>query len=262
MAERIRQTMPSAITLLSVVLGVDAARRLIDGDPDAHAFAAVEIFAAGVCDILDGRLARLMKAQSTFGGELDSLADAIAFGVAPALLAYDFVLRDVVLGAFPLGLVLALTYVAAGVARLARFNATSHGTDEVSERFSGLAIPLGAGLIAGTVLVAGDAHGDALRSPALWVVGVPAISLLMVTSVPYPSFKRLPRDPVTLGILVAISAISLLLAAFVRLPVGALGLVAGYVLLGPLIVLQRQPSSVPTAAGGAAAKGDTSGESG
>ena len=255
MAERFRQSMPSAITLLSVVLGVDAARRLIDGAPDAHTLAAVEIFAAGVCDILDGRLARLMKAQSTFGGELDSLADAIAFGVAPALLAYDFVLREVALGPFPLGLILALTYVAAGVARLARFNATSHGEDEVSERFSGLAIPLGAGLIAGTVLVAGDAPGDALRSPVLWVVGVPAISLLMVTSVPYPSFKRLPSDPVTLGILLSISALSLLLAALVRVPVGALGLVAGYVLLGPLVVLQRPHRSAP-------AKRDTSGESG
>ena len=125
--------------------------------------AAVMIAVAFVCDGLDGRVARASRTSSEFGVEYDSLSDVVAFGVAPACLAYTWALKPL----NGIGIVIAGMFVVCGALRLARFNIQTETVDK--NRFVGLPIPGAAALIAGTALViqlfrtriAADAdHGD------------------------------------------------------------------------------------------------------
>src|SRR6185295_4786543 len=129
--------------------------------------AAIAIFIAAVLDSLDGRVARLTRTQSAFGAEFDSLADMVSFGAAPALVMYEWVLRD--LG--KLGWFAAFLYVAGAALRLARFNTLLEVADK--RWFLGLPSPSAAALVAGMVWVVDDLGNDpeALRWIA-WVVTV------------------------------------------------------------------------------------------
>ncbi|MDO9320836.1 MAG: CDP-diacylglycerol--serine O-phosphatidyltransferase, partial [Pseudomonas sp.] len=107
--------------------------------------AAITVFVAMVLDSLDGRVARLTNTQSAFGAEYDSLSDMVAFGVAPAMLAYEWALS----GLGNVGLAVSFIYVACAALRLARFNTQIGKVD--SRYFIGLASPAAAGVVAGTV---------------------------------------------------------------------------------------------------------------
>lgn len=154
--------------------------------------AAVAIFIAMVFDGLDGRVARLTNTQSEFGAQYDSMSDLIAFGMAPALVAYNWGLADY--GKF--GWLAAFIYVSCAALRLARFNANLGVTD--SRFFQGLASPAAAGIIAGMVWVGSiyEVNGDKLG----YLVGLLTIAagLLMVSNFRYNSFKDLNwRDRVS-----------------------------------------------------------------
>ena len=145
--------------------------------------AAVAIFIAMIFDGLDGRVARLTNTQSEFGAQYDSMSDLVAFGMAPALVAYNWGLADY--GKF--GWLAAFVYVACAALRLARFNANLGVTD--SRFFQGLASPAAAGIIAGMVWT-GSTHeivGDKIG----YLVGLLTIAagLLMVSNFRYNSFK-------------------------------------------------------------------------
>ena len=112
--------------------------------------AAIAIFAALVLDGMDGRIARMTNTQSAFGEQYDSLADMVSFGVAPALVAYEWVLKD--LGKW--GWLAAFTYCAGAALRLARFNANIGVVDK--KFFQGLPSPAAAALIAGFIWLADD----------------------------------------------------------------------------------------------------------
>lgn len=146
--------------------------------------AAVAIFIAMVLDGLDGRVARLTHTQSAFGAEYDSLSDMVSFGVAPALIAYEWALKG--LGKW--GWIAAFIYCAGAALRLARFNTN---IDVVDKRyFQGLPSPAAAALIAGLVWVLLDAGwtGDQAR----WYTFCLTIfaGLTMVSNVPYFSGKQ------------------------------------------------------------------------
>ena len=111
---------------------------------------AIAIFAALVLDGMDGRIARMTNTQSAFGEQYDSLADMVSFGVAPALVAYEWVLKD--LGKW--GWLAAFTYCAGAALRLARFNANIGVVDK--KFFQGLPSPAAAALIAGFIWLADD----------------------------------------------------------------------------------------------------------
>ena len=147
--------------------------------------AAVAIFVAMVLDGLDGRVARLTRTQSAFGAEFDSLADMVSFGAAPALVMYEWVLRD--LG--KLGWIAAFVYVAGAALRLARFNTLLEVADK--RYFMGLPSPSAAALVAGLVWVVDDLgyDPDALRWLA-WAVTLFA-GLTMVSNLKYYSFKTI-----------------------------------------------------------------------
>jgi len=149
-----------------------------------YEIAAVAIYVAMVLDGLDGRVARWTHTQSEFGAEYDSLADMVAFGAAPALVAYEWVLRD--LG--KLGWIAAFVYCAGTALRLARFNTN---IDVVDKRyFQGLPCPAAAAVVAGLVWVVSDfgwQAGSALAAIA-WGITVFA-GVTMVSNVPFYSFK-------------------------------------------------------------------------
>lgn len=199
------------------------------------ASAATFIMIAGVADVLDGRIARMTKTTSAFGEAYDSLADVISFGVAPAILAIKWGLWE----RPRLGFAVAFLFLVAGSIRLARFSASSHE----NPNFTGLPIPAGAGAIALLVLVSPTPVVHPAFIPV--VVGfVLALSLLMVSNLPYRSFKdvnlRRPR-PVTVLFLIAIG-----FALITYAPVHVLSLLLViYILSAPVSVLgarfRRQP---------------------
>ncbi|MGC2165460.1 MAG: CDP-diacylglycerol--serine O-phosphatidyltransferase [Gallionella sp.] len=146
-------------------------------------FAAVAIFIAMVMDGLDGRVARLTHTQSEFGAEFDSLSDMVSFGVAPALVIYEWAL----IGLGKWGWFAAFIYCAATALRLARFNTN---IDVIDKRyFQGLPSPAAAALIAGFVWVMldYDISGGAVR----WYAAVLAVfaGFSMVSNLPFYSFK-------------------------------------------------------------------------
>jgi CDP-diacylglycerol--serine O-phosphatidyltransferase len=139
----VRTLLPNLITLLALCAGLTAIRLAFEGKLE-WALAAI-VFAAGL-DGIDGRVARLMKATSKFGAQMDSLADIVNFGVAPALVLYAFVLDQ----ARSLGWIAALIYVIAAGLRLARFNVMAEREVKAtwqSEYFVGVPAPAGAMLV-------------------------------------------------------------------------------------------------------------------
>jgi CDP-diacylglycerol---serine O-phosphatidyltransferase len=145
--------------------------------------AALAIFVAIVMDMLDGRVARLMKATSQFGVEYDSLADVVSFCAAPALLLYSFALSSLGRAAW----LAAVLFLVCGALRLARFNVHTGTGDR--RFFTGLPTPAGAAMAAATVLLLADSQ---LERWALLLIsaGTYLVALLMVSTVKYWSFKE------------------------------------------------------------------------
>jgi CDP-diacylglycerol--serine O-phosphatidyltransferase len=176
--------LPQLLTTANLAAGFFA---IVQASGGKVMIASYAIFVAAVFDILDGRAARMTGNVSRFGAEYDSIADTVSFGVAPAILAFHA-------GHFAAlgwaGWVLAFTYTACASLRLARFNVSSgryHG------RFDGMPTPAGAGMIVAAVwfknFLVGPDVGLGLPSifPAL---GVMSLGLLMVSPIPYHSFKN------------------------------------------------------------------------
>lgn len=145
--------------------------------------AAVAIFVAMVLDGLDGRIARLTNTQTDFGVQYDSLSDMVAFGLAPALVIFEWSLY----GLGNLGWLAAFVYAVAAALRLARFN-TQAGTADKGY-FQGLASPPAAALIAGVVWVGARAELDGADIAVVTFVLTIFAGLLMVSNIRYKSFK-------------------------------------------------------------------------
>ena len=181
--------LPSLFTTGALFAGFFAIVAALEGN---FTPAAIAILVAMVLDGLDGRVARMTDTQSDFGAEYDSLSDMVSFGVAPALIVYEWALKDigeVVANWSQLGWLVAFIYTACGALRLARFNTQIGKTDK--RFFQGLASPSAAAVMVGMVWVAGSfgISGEELVVPAFAVTL--ASGLLMVTSLPYYSFKDL-----------------------------------------------------------------------
>ena len=241
---------PNSITLAALFCGFYAIVMAINGRFD---FATSGIFAAMVLDGMDGRAARMMHAQSAFGEQMDSLCDMVSFGVAPALVAYEWALRP--LGRW--GWIAAFVYCACAALRLARFNVNTAVVDK--RYFQGLPSPAAAALVGGFIWLTSAmllAHKDVpiFRSLFGLLVHAPlergdlswtlfAITLLagltMVTNIPYYSFKDLGGRrsmPFVMLVLVA-----LLLAVISIEPATLLFLLfVGYALSGYLIYAWRK----------------------
>ncbi len=146
-------------------------------------FAAWAIFVAIIFDALDGRVARLTKTTSAFGVQYDSLADVISFGMAPAFLAYSWVLKPF----DRLGWMAAFLFLLCGALRLARFNVTK--PDISGNHFIGLPVPAAAAVIASIVIGFEDIFAIRL-DPIIMVCVVYLLAFLMVSNIHYPAFKK------------------------------------------------------------------------
>ncbi len=172
--------LPNLFTTAALFSGFYA---IINGINGQFASAAIAIFVAMVLDGLDGRVARLTNTQSAFGAEYDSLSDMVAFGVAPALVAFEWALGS--LG--KVGWMVAFIYVAGAALRLARFNTMVGSADK--RFFIGLASPAAAAVVAGTVWAFSDFGIKGSNMAFVVALVVAAAGMLMVSNIKYHSFK-------------------------------------------------------------------------
>ncbi|WLD58886.1 CDP-diacylglycerol--serine O-phosphatidyltransferase [Salinispirillum sp. LH 10-3-1] len=216
---------PNLLTTTALFAGFYAIVAAIKGD---FSNAAVAIFVAMIFDGLDGRVARMTHTQSDFGAQYDSMSDLVAFGVAPAVVAFLWSLDS--LG--NLGWAAAFVYVAGAALRLARFNTQISTTDK--RFFVGLASPAAAAIVAGSVWAFSELNVEGTELAFLMVILVSAVGCLMVSNVRYWSFKEVGvkgRIPFT--------ALLLIIMAFVVValdpPVVLLLLAFAYAASGPIM---------------------------
>lgn len=192
---QLRKTMfllPNLFTVSSIFCGMHAISVAAGAtSPREFLTAALFIVFAMFFDMVDGRVARMTRTQSEFGMQLDSLADMVSFGVAPAFLVYRWGLSGILIGSIDLGFIVAFGYVACGAIRLARFNVLAQKeAGKASDYFLGLPIPLAAGMIAGLVIVHAQSGATSVSSSVPLLIAVAGLSFLMVSHVRFRSFKR------------------------------------------------------------------------
>src|SRR6476469_5556418 len=220
-----RAMIPNAITLLALCFGLTGVSLAISGEWDK---ALGAIVFAGVLDGFDGRIARLLRAQSRFGAELDSLSDNIAFGTAPALILFLWSLR-----AEPrFGWIAALALAVCCALRLARFNARLDAAEQPHKSAgfnTGVPAPAGAGLAFIPIylwLLTADERFRAWPVVMAWTV---LIAVLMISSLPTFSWSSIRIRPAWR--LFALAGIALFGAALIVAPWATLLAVAGLYLL-------------------------------
>lgn len=208
----LRAFAPNAVTAMALCLGLTGIRYAVTERWDA---ALIAILIAGVLDGLDGTIARLLRAQSRFGEQLDSLSDAIAFGVAPTFILYLWSLQHLP----KFGWIAALTLALACALRLARYNATIDAEVDPKKAagyLTGVPAPAGAGLAFLPIYAWLVTDWEVLRQPLLVAAWAIAIAILMISNVPTLSWKSLRlRRSVRLE---AIFIAALLAAALFTLP--------------------------------------------
>jgi CDP-diacylglycerol--serine O-phosphatidyltransferase len=239
--------LPTLFTVGNLFCGYFA---MVSSFRSAYEKAAFLIFVAALLDGLDGRVARMTGSTSEFGKELDSLADSVSFGVAPALMIYSWALQP--LGRF--GSLVSFLFVACGVVRLARFNIQTGSADK--RFFIGLPIPMAALVMAACVTVSPAGLSARWMQVCVLVLTL-MLSLLMVSKLRYWSFKdlNLPgRLPSVVAVVVALAFVAV--ASHPPAVVLVLGLL--YVLSGLLPRALLQPRGERRAA----APEETAGEAG
>ena len=194
----LRAMVPNAITAAALCSGLTGIRFAITGDFEK---AIQAIVLAGLLDGIDGRVARLLKAQSRFGAELDSLADNVSFGVAPALVLFLWSLQELP----RIGWFAALAYAIACALRLARFNARIDLPDQPHKTagfLTGVPAPLGAGLVFLPMYLWIETKAPQFRDPALVSLWLVAIGFLMISNVATFSWGKLrPKKHVRLEVI-------------------------------------------------------------
>lgn len=208
----LRALVPNAITSAALCCGLTGIRFAISGD---FRLAVMAVILAGMLDGIDGRVARAMRAQSRFGAELDSLSDAIAFGVAPALILYLWSLQQIP----RLGWFAALALAVCCALRLARFNAQLDIDDQPHRRagfLTGVPAPAGAGLALMPVYLWIASDRAEFRTPWAVALWTGLVAFLMIATIPTPGWTTLrPRRAIRLEV---IGAMGLVFAALLTEP--------------------------------------------
>ncbi|MCA9637899.1 MAG: CDP-diacylglycerol--serine O-phosphatidyltransferase [Myxococcales bacterium] len=236
--------LPNLFTLANVFCGFYAitlcARLGEEGaDSDVLYKAALAIVFGLFFDATDGRIARLTKTQSELGLQLDSLADVVTFGMAPAILIYRWGLED--LGR--VGIAVAFVFLACGALRLARFNVLATREAKVDKYMLGLPIPVAATAIVGLVLASHAIGVPRTTNAALLAVMVAVLGYLMISRVHFRSFKELKPTGRTLATAGTVAVLAVVVATRISRPAILLLLVACYITLGffeEMIFLRRR----------------------
>lgn len=184
-----KNAIPNIVTAVNLVLGMFAILFTLQGE---FTYAALFVVSAMVADGMDGRVARYFGVSSDFGKELDSLCDLVSFGVAPAVMAYAYMLKD-----FSGGALIAAAFATCGALRLARFNVN---TSTVKGYFMGLPIPAGGCVIATFILL------DMKPSGWLFPLMVAVFAYLMISTIRYPDFKGKDGEPIrTIPVIITVA---------------------------------------------------------
>jgi CDP-diacylglycerol--serine O-phosphatidyltransferase len=208
----LRALVPNAITAGALCVGLTGIRFAIAGD---FAKAVQAVIVAGVLDGIDGRMARALRAETRFGAELDSLADSISFGVAPALIIYLWSLQSLP----RVGWFAALAFAICCVLRLARFNAQIDMPEQPHKEagfLTGVPAPLGAALAFLPLYIWLSSGLEILRTPLLVGAWMVLVAFLMISAVPTLGWSRIrPRRNVRIEV---IALVALLIAALLSEP--------------------------------------------
>lgn len=239
--------LPNAITLASIFCGFDATRIAADAKTSDDFFrAALLIIFAMIFDTLDGRVARATKTQSAFGLQIDSLADVVSFGFAPAIVVYKWSLHQ--LGG--LGLFAAFAFTACGAIRLARFNVLSMREQgkpaKPGKYIVGLPIP-GAAAVLISLVVAQRAMTTELpgRNHAwLLLAIVLSLSALMVSTIKFRSFKETRLNARTVAFVTFVIVSSAIVSTFGKPAFVLVWLLFGYILMAVLESLLGIPRAL------------------
>lgn len=235
----IGKLVPSSITLLALASGITAIRFGID---DKWAIAVSFIILAGILDMLDGRAARMLGADSRFGAQLDSLADLVSFGVAPGIIMYRWSLHQM----DHLGWIAALIFCACGAIRLARFNVESvrdEGATKGNPYFIGLPTPAAACMVLLPLLVSFQWNDPMIKHAWVSLTILLVTSALMVSRLPTPSIKymKLQRQHrILAGLCFALLAAALIAWPWATMTIGLLIYIASI----PLAIHAHHPRYV------------------
>jgi len=194
------------------------------------------IFFAIVFDIFDGRIARHFNLTSKFGKEYDSLCDLVSFGVAPAILMYEFALKPF----GKVGWLACFLYTACVALRLARFNVS---TVEGATNFQGLPSPAGAAIVAATVLVLGNLKQKLPYETHIILILMCFVAYLFISSIEYPSFKEIRIKKGENFFFLIFFVLGLTLSA-INPPLSFLIIIFVYTLIGPFLFVKNRSSKV------------------
>lgn len=212
--------LPNAITVLALCSGLSAVMFALQAN---YAYSVLALGVAALLDGLDGRLARLLDATSRMGAELDSLADAVSFGVSPALVLFVWGLHTT-----RIGWVVALVYAVCMVLRLARFNTLLDDTTLppfAKEFFVGVPAPAGALLVTLPLVLSlqfGAGWWTDVLLVSVWTVGISALLISRIPTLAVKSAKVSPRHAAPLLVLVALIAAAVVTFPFIALAVAML----------------------------------------
>ncbi len=226
--------LPNLLTLSSIFCGFYAIILLAAGAPTDDDFyrASLLIIFAMFFDSLDGRVARMTKTQSAFGVQIDSLADVVSFGVAPALLIYRWALHPLGL----LGVIICFAFCACGAIRLARFNVLTMrdkgAPGKPGKYIVGLPIPGAAGLMVSLVVANHVAGGSLMEGKLIIAVVMVLMSFLMVSTVKFRSFKDIRLSWRTIFMVLATIVACSIMAARFRPASVLVFLLAAYITIG------------------------------
>jgi CDP-diacylglycerol--serine O-phosphatidyltransferase len=199
-----RAVVPNAITAAAMCSGLTGIRFAI---ADMWPEAVIAVVLAGVLDGIDGRIARLLRAQSRFGAELDSLADSLSFGTAPALILFLWSLNDLT----RIGWFASLAFAVCGALRLARFNAQIDVKDQPHKSagfLTGVPAPVGAGLALLPIFLWLATGEQLFRDPRLVAPWTALMAFLMISNVATLSWTLMrPRRDVRLGVIAVVGMV-------------------------------------------------------
>lgn len=220
---------PSMITILALCLGITSIRYAMDAK---WTISFSLIFIAALLDGIDGRLARMLNATSGFGAQLDSLADVISFGVAPAIVMYLWTLHGIEIKG--VGWSIVLLFIACSALRLARFNSSLTDSSEnqkiASQFFTGMPMPVAGISALFPMLISFEFFDKDAISPWLVAAHMVIIALLMVSKVPTISIKTVHINRKHIAKILVVSTIlfaALLLEPWVILPIVNILYIAG-----------------------------------
>ena len=210
--QNFNRMIPNILTMLALCAGLTALRF---GLEERWEPAVLSLVVAAVLDALDGRIARLLRSTSKLGAELDSLADFIGFGVAPAVLLYLWTMKD----GGPLGWVFFLLFSVCCALRLARFNTDIDGPEPPAwskNFFTGVPAPAGAGLVLIPMILSFQIDHEFVRRPVFVGIVIVIVSFLLISRIPTFSFKtfRVPHR----FVLITMLSVGLLAALSVSTP--------------------------------------------